>query len=60
MIYECLDRRGVAHLHTQSNDMSSKEAMKRLGVYQRSFKVTCWPEGRPDMAHCVQQFEVQR
>lgn len=60
MLYECVDRRGVAHLHGPlSSELSGKEAMQRLGVYERPFKVTCWPKGRPDLAHCVQQFEVQ-
>ena len=59
MIYECVDRRGVVHQHRQSDELSAKQAMQRLGVYERPFKVTRWPEGRPDLAHCVQQFEVR-
>lgn len=58
MVYECLDKRGTIHMHRQSEELSSKEAMQRLGVFGRPFKVTRWPEGRPDLAHCVQQFEV--
>lgn len=58
MIYECVDRRGKSTQHKQSGDLSSKDAMKRLGVYERPFKVTRWPDGRPDLAHCVQQMEV--
>lgn len=58
MIYECVDRHNIAHLHKQSAELSAEEAMRRLGVYQRPFKVTRWPEGRPDLAHCVQQREI--
>lgn len=58
MIYECIDRRGQRHEHRMSGELSAKEAMQRLGVYERPFKVTRWPTGRPDLAHCVQQFEV--
>lgn len=58
MIYECQDRRGVIHRHRMSGDLSAKEAMKRLGVLDRPFKVTRYEDGRPDLAHCVQQFEV--
>lgn len=58
MIYECTDRRGQSTRHTQSGELSSKEAMQRLGVLDRPFKVVRWPTGRPDLAHCVQQFEV--
>lgn len=45
-------------MHHLSAELSSKEAMERLGVYGRPFKVVRWPVGRPDLAHCVQQFEV--
>ena len=58
MQYECTDRRGQATTHKLSAELSSKEAMERLGVYGRPFKVVRWPAGRPDLAHCVQQFEV--
>jgi hypothetical protein len=59
MIYECTDRRGQTTVHVQSDDLTSREAMQRLGVLDRSFKVVCWPQGRPDQAHCVQQLEVR-
>lgn len=59
MIYECTDRRGVVHTHGPlSRQLSAKEAMQRLGVYERPFQVRCYPEGRPDLVHTVQQFEV--
>lgn len=60
MMYECTDRRGDVHLHGPlSSKLSSREAMQRLGVYEHPFKVVTWPQGRPDLAHCVQAFEVQ-
>lgn len=59
MIYECTDRRGVAVQHKQSDALSAKEAMQRLGVYERPFQVRRWPEGRPDQARTVQDFERQ-
>lgn len=58
MIYECTDRRGEIYRHKQSDELSAKKAMQRLGVFERPFKVVRYPEGRPDLAHCVQQFEV--
>lgn len=58
MVYECTDRRGATVQHRQSGELSAKKVMERLGVYERPFKVVRWPEGRPDQAHCVQQFEV--
>lgn len=58
MVYECLDRRGKIHNFTLADELTSKEAMERLGVYKRPFKVARWPQHRPDLAHCVQQFEV--
>ncbi len=59
MMYECTDRRGAVRLHGPlSSELSSKEAMRRLGVLDRPFKVVTWPQGRPDLAHCVQQFEI--
>lgn len=59
MIYECTDRRGVIHVHGPlSAKLSSKEAMQRLGVLDRPFQVRRYPQGRPDLAHTVQQFEI--
>lgn len=58
MVYECTDRRGQIYTHTLSDALSSRQAMERLGVWQRPFKVVRWPTGRPDKAHCVQQFEI--
>lgn len=58
MIYECKDRRGRVVTHTLSDELSSKEAMERLGVYERPFEVRRYPTGRPDLAHTVQQFEI--
>ena len=58
MIYECTDRRGVIHTHTMSSELTAREAMERLGVYERPFQVRRYPAGRPDLAHTVQQFEV--
>lgn len=57
MIYECVDRRGDRHQHTLSDELSAEEAMKRLGVWQRPFRVSRWPIGRPDQARTVQDFE---
>ena len=61
VMYECVDRHGTAHLHgPMSPELSGKEAMLRLGVYERLFKVTRWPTGRPDLAHCIQQMEIAK
>lgn len=57
MIYECTDRRGSRVEHTQSDDLTAQEAMERLGVWQRPFRVMRWPNGRPDQARLVQDFE---
>jgi hypothetical protein len=60
MMYECTDRRSVIHVHGPfSGALTSKEAMQRLGVYERPFQVRCYPDGRPDLAHTVQRFEVE-
>ncbi len=58
MVYECTDRRGAIHTFMLSDDLSGTEAMERLGVLNRPFKVVRWPNHRPDKAHCIQQFEV--
>jgi hypothetical protein len=33
--------------------------MQRLGVLDRPFRVRCYPQGRPDLAHTLQEFEVE-
>lgn len=49
MQYECTDRRGQVTTHTQSDELTAKEAVQRLGVLERPFKVVRWPTGRPDL-----------
>ncbi len=57
MIYECTDRRGAIYRHSMSSDLTAREAMERLGVFNRPWQVRRYPDGRPDLAHTVQQFE---
>jgi hypothetical protein len=55
MVYECTDRRGVMHVHHLSDKLTAQEAMERLGVWQRPFRVMRYPTGRPDLAVTVQE-----
>lgn len=57
MVYECTDRRGILHTHTLSDELTPEEAMKRLGVWQRPFRVMRYPTGRPDQSRMVQDIE---
>jgi hypothetical protein len=54
MVYLCIDRYGVEHAHPMPGSLSAKEAMGRLGVLDRPFKVQRHPDGRPDLTHTVQ------
>jgi hypothetical protein len=58
MVYECTDRRGEVHLHKQSGELSAQEAMERLGVWQRPFRVRRYPVGQVKEARLVQDFEA--
>lgn len=58
MIYECEDRRGKFHRFNLSDELTAEQAMERLGVLKRPFRVRRYPNHRPDQARTVQEFEV--
>lgn len=58
MIYECTDRAGDVHNHKQSGELTAEEAMKRLGVWQRPFRVIRYPVNNERHRRVVQDFET--